>query len=219
MARQAGGRLVGGLLVLLVGIAGVAPAFADQPPAPAIMIVDIAQILRDSKAAKDIQGQLDRETAVYSKVVSQQEYELQQMRDDLERQRTLLAPEAFSVKTREYQQRFETLDRNVQLKRQALQQSLNDAMAKVQNATLEIIQDVAKERNANLVLTKAAVIFENGSLDVTAEVMSRLDAKLPALAVDLPKDQPAAPDQPKGVQPKGGQSRGDPSKGALPAKN
>lgn len=201
MVRQAGGRLFGGLLVLLVGITGVTPACAQQPPAPVIIIVDIAQILRDSKAAKDIQGQLDKETANYSKIVAQQENNLQQMRDELERQRTLLAPEAFSGKTREYQQRFETLDRNVQSKRQALQQSLNDAMTKVQNTTLEIIQDVAKERNANLVLTKAAVIFEDGSLDVTAEVMSRLDAKLPAVTVDLPKDQSVAPDQSKGALP------------------
>ena len=201
MGCRAGGRLFGALLVLLAAVAGVIPSVAQQPPAPVIIIVDITQILHDSKAAKDIQGQLDKETAVYSKTVSQQENELQQMRDELERQRTLLAPEAFSAKTREYQQRFETLDRNVQSKRQALQQSLNDAMTKVQNAALEIIQDVAKERKANLVLTKAAVIFEDGSLDVTLEVMSRLDAKLPTLAVDLPKDQPVVPDKPRGPAP------------------
>jgi Skp family chaperone for outer membrane proteins len=201
MLRWTVGRLFGGLLVLLVGVAGSGQAIAQQPPAPAIIIVDIAQILRDTKAAKDIQGQLDKETTGYSKIVSQQENELQQMRDELERQRTLLAPEAFAAKTREYQQRFETLDRAVQSKRQALQQSLNDAMTKVQNAALEIIQDVAKERKANLVLTKAAVIFEDGSLDVTAEVMSRLDSKMPTVAVDLLKGSPVAPDKPKGVSP------------------
>lgn len=203
MGARACRRLFGGLLVLLAVFGGVGRVHAQQPPAPVIIIVDIAQILRDAKAAKDIQAQLDKETTGYSKVVAQQENELQQMRDELERQRTLLAPEAFGAKTREYQQRFETLDRAVQTKRQALQQSLNEAMTKVQNAALEIIQDVAKERKANLVLTKAAVIFEDGSLDVTAEVLSRLDAKLPSLAVDLPKDAPA----------------GDTSKSAPSAKN
>jgi Skp family chaperone for outer membrane proteins len=223
---MAAGRLFGGLLALLIAVGmtavgGLAPSAAQQPPppAPVIIIVDIAQILHDAKAAKDIQSQLDKETAVYSKVVAQQENELQQMRDELERQRTLLAPEAFAAKTREYQQRFETLDHAVQSKRQALQQSLNEAMTKVQNAALEIIQDVAKERKANLVLTKAAVIFEDGSLDVTGEVMSRLDEKLPALVVELPKEAALAPDKPIIDLPASDKPAAGKPKGATPAKN
>lgn len=75
-----------------------------------------------------------------------------------------------------------------------MQQSYNDAMTKVENTALQIIAAIAAERKANLVLTRAAVLFEADGLDITAEVTKRLDAKLPSLTVNLPKlDNPAGP--------------------------
>lgn len=185
-------RAFAGLALMIATLLMGAPARAQQSPAPTIIIVDSTQVLRASKAAKDIQGQIDKQMAAYSKQVSQQENELQRMRDELERQRTVLAPEVFNNRMREYQQRFETLDRSVQGKRKALQQSYNEAMSKVENTALQIIADLAKERKANLVLTKAAVIFEADGFDVTGEVIKRLDAKLPSVAVNLPKDAAGA---------------------------
>jgi Skp family chaperone for outer membrane proteins len=181
------------LLSAFPGTAARAQAPAPSgAPAPSIIIVDITQILRESKAAKDVQAQLDKETVAYSKEVSRQENELQKIRDDLERQRTVLSQDAFTAKTREYQQRFDALDKSVQAKRQGLQQSYNEAMGKVENAALQIIADLAKERSANLVLAKAAVLFEASGLDVTQEAIGRLDQKLPSVAVNLPKDGDAA---------------------------
>ena len=59
-------------------------------------------------------------------------------------------------------------------------------MGKVETTALDVIAEIAAERKANLVLTRAAVLFEAGGLDITAEVVKRLDTKLPALAVNLP---------------------------------
>ena len=75
----------------------------------------------------------------------------------------------------------------MQTKRQALQQTYNEAMTKVENAALQIIADVAKERKANMVVAKAALLYMEDGLDVTAEVTQRLDAKLPTMPVELPK--------------------------------
>jgi Skp family chaperone for outer membrane proteins len=191
--RSAAALVLTGLLLLAQpGAAARAQAQAAAAPVPNIIIVDITQILRESKAAKDVQAQLDKETVAYSKEVSRQENDLQKIRDDLERQRTVLSQDAFTAKTREYQQRFDALDKSVQAKRQGLQQSYNEAMGKVENAALQIIADLAKERGANLVLAKAAVLFEASGLDVTQEAIGRLDQKLPSVAVNLPKDGDAA---------------------------
>jgi Skp family chaperone for outer membrane proteins len=123
----------------------------------------------------------------YSAEVSQQETGLKDLRDGLERQRTVLAPEAFNAKSQEYQQRYAALDRDVQTKRQEMQQSYSEAMTKVETAALQIIADVAKERGANMVVAKAALLYMGDDLDVTPEVTRRLDDKFPAMAVNLPK--------------------------------
>jgi outer membrane protein len=180
------------ILAALLAITLAAPAEAQQPPAspppaPLILIVDMQQILQDSKAAKGVQSMISQQFNVYSKEVSQQEDDLQKSRADLERQRTALTAEAFGLRARELQQRYDALDQVVQGRRQALQQSLNEAMGKVRNAALEIVAGIVQERRANLVIEKQAVVFEAEGLDVTPEAIVRLDVKLPSVVVNLPK--------------------------------
>jgi Skp family chaperone for outer membrane proteins len=128
--------------------------------------------------------------------VAQQEDELQKGGAELERQRTVLAPELYNTRARELQQRYDTLGKSVQAKRQALQQSLNEAMDKVKGGALEVIADIVKERRADLVLQKQAVVFEAEGMDVTAEAITRLDKKLPAVPVNLPKPEDGGPRAP-----------------------
>ena len=126
--------------------AGVAASHAQQPapaaapatgaaiPAPVILIVDMQQILRDAKAAKSVQSVINDQYSAYSKEVAKQEDELQQGRAELERQRTVLAPDVWNTRARELQQRYDGLSQVFQGKRQALQQSLNESMGKVEHA-------------------------------------------------------------------------------------
>lgn len=193
MLRFRIGQAVGAALLSLVALTAV-PAGAEapaSPPSTVVVIADINQILRDAKSAKEVQTQIDRAMADFSKQVSTSENELQKMRDELERERSTLSPDAFSAKTRQYQQRFDALDRTVQGRRQALQKSYNEAMTKIENTALQIIAQIAGEHKANMVLTRAAVLFAANNLDITAEVTKRLDAQLPTMQVELPA--PGAP--------------------------
>jgi Skp family chaperone for outer membrane proteins len=188
------GRLLGALLLGFVTLFG-GSARAQPPAAPqtVIVIADINQIMRDAKSAKDVQAQIDKAMASFSREVSNSENELQQMRDNLERERNTLSPDAYSAKAHDYQRRFDALDRRVQMRRQALQQSYNNAMTKIENAALQIIAQIANERKANMVLTRAAVLFAANNLNITAEVTKRLDAKLPSMTVKLPPVPPPSP--------------------------
>ncbi|HWI27127.1 MAG TPA: OmpH family outer membrane protein [Stellaceae bacterium] len=182
-------RSLGAFLLLVAAFAPVAAARAQQPtlPPPVILIVDMAQILQQAKAAKQVQAALNQQYSVYSKEVASQEDELQKGGQELERQRTVMAPDAYNLRARELQQRYDKLGKSVQAKRQALQQSLNEAMNKVKVAALEVVADIVKERRANLVLEKQAVVYEPEGMDVTSEAIVRLDKKLPSVPVTLPK--------------------------------
>ena len=174
--------------LLVVAHAGTLRAQQPQPlPAPVILVVDLQEILHDAKAAKGAQATITEESTAYTKQVAQQEDELQKARADLERQRTVLAPEAFNTRARDLQQRYDELGQVVQGRRQSLQQSLNDAMLQVKNAALAVIADIVKERKANLVIEKQAVVFEAEGMDVTADAVARLDQKLASVPVNLPK--------------------------------
>jgi Skp family chaperone for outer membrane proteins len=178
-----------------LGLTALSPlsAHSQQVAAPVIVTVDVQQILRDSLVAKDVQAQMDQRTDRYTKEVSNQENELQKTQEELEKERSTLAPDAFNAKMRDFQRRYDTLDNRVQATRQALQQSYNDAMTKVENTALQIIADIAAERKANLVVAKAAVLFEAPELDITQEVIKRLDVKLPQVQLATPQIAPKTP--------------------------
>jgi outer membrane protein len=198
----------------VLGLTALLPlgARGQQVAAPVIVTVDVQQILRDSLVAKDVQAQMDQRTDRYTKEVSDQETALQKTQEELEKERSTLAPDAFNARMRDFQRRYDTLDNRVQATRQALQQSYNDAMTKVENTALQIIADIAAERKANLVLAKAAVLFEAPELDITQEVIKRLDVKLPQVQLAVPQIAPNAAAAPQGnAAPSGNAPDGPPN--------
>jgi outer membrane protein len=192
-------HLLGLPILLLCALAPAARVAAQQPVAPLILIVDMRQILEDAKAAKGVQSVISQQFNLYSKEVAQQEDELQKARTELERQRTVLTPDAFSLRARELQQRYDDLDQAVQGRRRALEQSLNEAMGQVRSVALDVVRGISEERHANLVMEKQAIVFEAEGLDVTQEAIARLDQKLSSVPVNLPK--PEAEPQKTGAAP------------------
>ncbi len=182
-------------------LAAAAPLRGQEVAPPVIIIVDVQQILRDSLVARNIQSQMSQRTDRYTKAVTTQENELRRIQDELEHQRNVLSADVFNTKMREFQQRYDALDHGVQATRQALQQAYNDAMTKIENTALQIISDIAAERKANLVVTKAAVLFEAPGLDITQEVIHRLDVKLPLVSLAVPAEPDLAVPAPGPVTP------------------
>ena len=63
-------------------------------------------------------------------------------------------------------------------------------MNDVRTALLEIVNTVAHERGANLVLVKQQALWVDKPLDVTDDVLARLNKKMPQLTVKLaPEDK------------------------------
>jgi len=106
-------------------------------------------------------------------------------RDALQRQQASLSPEALNQKGREFQQKVNELERNVQGKRQALEKSNGDALQKIQEEMLKIIADIAKQRKANLVFQRSDLVLFDQAFDVTDEVMQKLDEQMPTLTVEF----------------------------------
>jgi len=204
------------LLSAAFALAQAAAQTVAPPPAPVIVMVDMQQLVYNSKAGKDIQGQMDKQRQAFSKEVAQQEDELQKARAELERQRTTLPPDQFEAKGRQFQQRLQELDRSVQAKQKAWQAVYSEAMNKVEESALQVVAEIAAEHQANLVIQKAAVIFGKDGFDITADAMQRLDARLPAVAVNQPKPVEVAKPAAEAARPKAGGQAQAPAAQAPP---
>ena len=171
------------------------PTQAPQQPSPpaqlsagqnlTVMVVDVQALLQNSKAAKMVRSQIEQKRGEYTKEISHQEESLRAERDALQRQQASLSPESLNQKGRDFQQKVNDLERNVQGKRQALEKSNGDALQKIQEEMLKIIADIAKQRKANLVFQRADLVLFDQAFDVTDEVLQKLDEQMPALTVNF----------------------------------
>jgi outer membrane protein len=170
-------------------VSAVAPASlaADQPAGQSlvVVVVDTTRVLQESKAGKTIQSQMQQQVSVYQKTITKQDEELSAAQQDLQRQQTILAQDAFAVKLKEFDQRVNDARKRAQEAQQSLTESQRGAVATVEDAMLHIVADLAKERGANLVLNKSTVVMFDTHFDVTDDIIKRLDEKLPAVTVSF----------------------------------
>ena len=171
------------------------PAAAPAPGQPplTITVVDVQALLQNSKSAKMVRQQIEQKRAEYAKEISHQEETLRQERDALQRQQSSLSADALNQKGREFQQKVNDLDRNVQSKRQSLERSNAEALEKIQEVMLKIITDIAKDRKSNLVFQRSELVLFDQNFDVTDEVLQKLDEQLPTLTVNFVAPAPSTP--------------------------
>ena len=111
--------------------------------------------------------------------------ELRAAESELADNRTTLSPEAFAERRREFEERVTEAQREAQTTRASLDQAVERAMASVRSKLIEVIADIAQERGATLVLSKAQVILVDRSLDLTDEAVMRLNEVMPTVEVGL----------------------------------
>jgi len=193
--RWHGGAAALSAALLFASAAAWAQSEPAATPAPVIVMVDMQQLVYNSKAAKSVQAQMDKERESFSKQVAEQEDQLQRARADLERQRNAMAPDQLEAKSREFQQKLEELDRAVQARQRVWQEETKEAIEKVQGAALQVVAEIAAARHANLVIQKAAVVLGTDGFDITTDALTRLDQRLPSVTLEPPatEQQPASP--------------------------
>lgn len=187
-------------------------------PAPVVMIIDYEGIMAVSKAGKSIQAQADAQRGSMQKEFAQKENDLRAEDAELQKSHAGMQADAWEAKAREFQQKVQSYQREAQLRERALGLGFNDAKQKLTEALTGVVQQLAGERGANLVLYKSQVPLYETSYDASQEALTRLDAKLPALTLTIPKTTDIAGAQPAAPAASAAATKAAPAAPAAPAK-
>jgi Skp family chaperone for outer membrane proteins len=176
-------------LIVAAAAAGVAapPAMAQKMKPVAIAVIDSQRIGREALAFKGARDQLQKVRAAYQAEVAKEEEKFRAEEQELARQRTVLTGEAFDTRRRDFDRRVTDIQRQVQERSRQLEQAFNEVRNEVSKAITAIVADLAKEREFGLVIDRAQTAYRADGLDITEEVLKRLDKKLPSVKVNLPQ--------------------------------
>jgi outer membrane protein len=170
----------------LPGLALAQAAGGKVPPA-IIAVIDSQRVNREAAALKNARQQLEQFRFNFQSEIAKEEEKLRAEEQEIARQRSVLSPEAFEQRRQAFQAKVIELQKRIQERSQSLEKMLNGVREQVTVQVIEILKGLATERGFNMVLDRAQVqIFIGDSIDITPEVLKRLDQRLPTVKVNLP---------------------------------
>jgi Skp family chaperone for outer membrane proteins len=143
-----------------------------------IAVVNFQVIVKDSLVFKDLQAQIEKKTSEFQSEASKKEKELAKQNQELAKQRTVLSEEALAKKAREYENKVGEFYRNTQNKEMNYNRAFSEAENEIHKKISEIVSKIAEERGLIIVMPSNNLLYYKEYLDITAEVLKRLNQQL-----------------------------------------
>ncbi|MBP7709824.1 MAG: OmpH family outer membrane protein [Rickettsiales bacterium] len=152
--------------------------FSFNAFAGGIGILDVEKIVKESVAMKDIQNKVSKKQDEYQKEVTKKQTGLEAEQKKLEGKKNVLSKEALDKEVAAFEKKVEDLKTFVDKRQNSLKKASLDAMGKVNDKIKDIISDISKEKDLDVILPSAQALYYKDELDVSADVLSRLNKKI-----------------------------------------
>lgn len=172
-------------------LGGIDAALAQGPPEPdaregQIGILDIEVIRRQSKMTRDMDRQIAELRTKLGNEVKAEEAELRKAAEELERQRVIVAPEAYTRRREELRQRTAKFRQEANARSQRLNAMRGQALKAFQEELNKAVRTYARANRYFLILSRRELVFFERPLDITAEVIKLLDQNVPSYQLTDP---------------------------------
>lgn len=148
---------------------------ADKAP---FGVIDMARIMKESNAAQGIFKELETKRSEYEKQIKSQEDNLRKAEQDIIAKKAKMSEDEFNKSRKEFEDKLLAAQKMVQDRKQTLDKAYADSVGKLRAESAKITAAVAKERGYTAVITQDAVVLAEPELDVTDEVVKRLNASV-----------------------------------------
>ncbi|TDI59421.1 MAG: OmpH family outer membrane protein [Alphaproteobacteria bacterium] len=175
------------LIIALAALMTTNIAQAQTAQTAKVIIVDITEITRSSLAGKDLLGQVETYRAEIDAEQQRIQQDVRTTQETLARQRDLMNPDAHAEKVRAEEQRIAAADQDLREKANRFQIASRAAERKLQSALNPIYLSIMSSYGANMLVERNQLILSGPGMDVTREVIEKLDVALPALQMVLPE--------------------------------
>jgi outer membrane protein len=182
-------------LLAALSLASVsAPALAQAVLPAVIITVDMEQVINTSTAGRSAQSQLQSQASALQARAQQLDAGFRSENDALNKaaQGKTMAQPALEAKAADLQKRVNAAQADMNNRQRQFVANQQFVGKQISDAVQPIIVQVMSEKNATLVLDEGQTIKASPSLDVTALVLQRLNAKLPNVNVNAPAPAAAA---------------------------
>ena len=174
------------IAILLVLILAAQPAMAgDDFEVKNIAVVDLKKILDESKAAKTAQKEIADIKTKYMNEIKAEDKKLVDSRKSILNQRKALSEAAFNKRVAEFEKKIREERTKAAKKQKVIEEAFVKSLQLIKDETVKIVNDIAKEKELDLVIPTAQVLYTKPGIDITADVLNRLDRRLTKVNINI----------------------------------
>jgi Skp family chaperone for outer membrane proteins len=185
----------------LASAAIAAPVAAQTLPPAVIVVVDMDEVVSNSAAGKQAQTDLKaRFDAIQSRLQSLRTSFGAEEQALIKSRPTPTSPPAtitaWETKAKDFQTRKTAAEQDLAKREQDFNDSRAYVIKQIQDGAAPIITAIMKERGASIAMPELATLQHIAGIDVTADVIARVDKALPRVSTTAPA-RPAGAAAPK----------------------
>jgi len=166
------------LLPIIILFLNITPANALN-----IAVIETDQIVEKSKAMKEAKEKILKQRESYQSELSEEEGDLKKKIEKLEKQKSKFTTEALKKKEEKLSKEFAELNELLQRRNETLQKAEIDIMNQIGEKIEEILQEIKKEENIDIILSSKQVILYNDNMNISDKVLKKLNKELPKIKV------------------------------------
>ncbi|MFK7968510.1 MAG: OmpH family outer membrane protein [Rickettsiaceae bacterium] len=175
------------ICILLILITFSKIGSADDCYIAKIAVVDIESVLENSLAITAIKKSINTLSQNIQDDISKQEKKLKIDEQKLLELQKTLSEEKFDSLVVKFNKDVSNTKKNMQLRKSALDQAYLEAIEEVHQKIIAIITELTKEHRLNMVLPSSQVLYVASELNVTFEVISKLNDSLNEVPINYQK--------------------------------
>ncbi len=148
-----------------------------------IGVVNMDIIMRKSVAAQNIRSQVDKKRKQYQAKIQKQEKDVLAFQQGVLKEQDELKKEELIAKKKLFKQKVITVQKNAQNEMRQIDVAVEKSLQELRQKSATIVRGIAKKRGFDIVLSHQQVVLAIGSLDITNEVLARLDKEVKTIPI------------------------------------
>jgi outer membrane protein len=162
------------VLILTASLLVAAPALAQS--GPKIGIVNFQQALNEVEEGKTAKATLEGRYEQARQEVEAKKAEVEQLAQDLEAQRPMLSDDALRDKESDYQSKMIEFQQ-IMMEQQTMALMEQELTGEILEKLYAVAGTIGAEGGFNLIIESSAVVYVNGTTDITDQVIARFNNK------------------------------------------
>ena len=170
-------------LTLIIFIFTIPSLLMADYPNTSIGVIDINKILSDADAAIIAAKQIEEIAIDIENEIKLSDEEIIKEQNLLIESQTIMAPEAFESKRNEYEVKVQKYNNERQSKLMKIDELIAVSRNDILNAVKPILEEISNEKGITIILEKASIMLNAEKMDITNEVLKKLNKLLPTIEV------------------------------------